>query len=223
MCGTNSIRNPSSKNDSLSETKLFLRRIRAPEAEFLIPEFIPLASVPVIREVAEVPVFSFASDGMLDWAPILFGPSRDFDRVGEEPVHIAAIEAIELLEEIEVFEESSVIDEVILPQHPRDPIERKGRELIHRQENIEDDPGDDHGVDKWSGEDIPEACRNHVAEQIHFLRDLQHFHLLFEYDFFLGDEIPVCLLHGIILIAQLLAEIIDVLHNGFDLISVDHA
>jgi hypothetical protein len=58
--------------------------------------------------------------GMLDRAPELFRAPGDLARIGDQPVGIAAIDAVQLLDPVQIGEMLPVDDDVVAPAHKRD-------------------------------------------------------------------------------------------------------
>lgn len=88
--------------------------------------------------------------------PVPFCSRSYFDRIRKKPIDITAIQAIDFLDPIQIIQKTPLVNKIVLSSYTRDPIKRKCRILIGCQENIENDGWDNHHIDEWDGEDMPD-------------------------------------------------------------------
>jgi hypothetical protein len=144
-----------------------------------------------ISIVSEVTIPSMSKSGFmswLEWTPISLSTSTDLDRIGKHSIYIAAVEAVDLLQEIEIVEESAIIGDELWSSHMRDPIEWKCNKLIDTEADIEKYGRDDDPIDKWNREDIANMDplgRDEILVEWSFFGFILLSEHLEKYDFFL--------------------------------------
>ena len=73
----------------------------------------------------------------LDRAPVPLGTPSDLDRIRKKSVHIATVEALELVLDIEILQEASLIRDIVSTLDSWDPIEWERAGLIDRDTDVQ--------------------------------------------------------------------------------------
>ena len=76
-------------------------------------------------------------DRMADRAPVLLRPARDFTRIGDDTVSVAAIDAIYFLDDIQIDKTMSINNYIMVSRHPGDAPGGKANPLIDRKNKIQ--------------------------------------------------------------------------------------
>ena len=109
----------------------------------------PTPRVAIIHKFAMQPVRISSEAGVLDRAPILLGSRRNFTDIGNQPVAIAAIDAIQLLYRVQIGQQVAVKHDVVRAFHLGNAVDRKADGLKNRDKQIQKDERHDQGIDEW--------------------------------------------------------------------------
>jgi len=96
---------------------------------------------------------------------VLFGARDDLPAVGDQPVAVAAIHAIEFLDGIEVGQVLAIDDDIVPAHHPRNAVDAEADSLIKADGQVEQGQGQDHAVDDRRGEYRQRTRMAQVAAQ----------------------------------------------------------
>jgi hypothetical protein len=111
-------------------------------------QFAPITMGVTVVDEEVVPVVRGRDGaGMLDWAPILLGASRDVLDERERAVGVSAEDAVYFFDPIQIGELVPIDDEVRTTRHPRDAVDRKAYPLIDEHPEIQQGERNDHGID----------------------------------------------------------------------------
>jgi len=116
-------------------------------------------------------------------AEALFGAGCDLLRIGDEPVDVAAVEAVHLFDQIEVAEFMAVEDDIVASPHLWDLVDRKADSMIDRGENVQYDGRDDDAVDDRRDEKGEERDLGEVGKKVFPEKLLTCQQLFFKDDF----------------------------------------
>ena len=89
---------------------------------------------------------------VLDRAPILFGATGNFTDIGDEPIAIRTISAVELFENVQVGEMMTVEDQKVAAAHLWNAVNREADKLINGDEQVQQHERNNQGVNERGGE-----------------------------------------------------------------------
>jgi hypothetical protein len=95
--------------------------------------------------------------GVLDGAPVLLCAGDDLPRIGNNSVAVTTVEAIEFFDAIQIGQLMPVHNYISISLYSPYPVQAKTDVLIDSDRQIEKGQGNDHGVNKRGGQDIPKG------------------------------------------------------------------
>ncbi|MDP5347680.1 MAG: hypothetical protein NWQ32_04730 [Paracoccaceae bacterium] len=105
--------------------------------------------------------------GMFDRAPIGLGPARDLLHIANQPVAIAAIDAVEFLQRVQIGQMMPVDADEIGAAHGLDAVDRKADPLVYGDHQVQSHAGDDQAVDQRRAEHHHRPCATQEIRQAH--------------------------------------------------------
>lgn len=84
---------------------------------------------------------------VFDRAPMLFGASGDFRRVGQQSIAISTINAVQLFQSVEVGQVLAVEGDVIIAPDLLNSVDRKANGLVEAYEYVQQNKRHDHRID----------------------------------------------------------------------------
>jgi hypothetical protein len=113
-------------------------------------------SVTILQELTETTVKITGSSRVFDRTPELFRPPRDLPNVGDEPVKIAAVQAVELLNTVEIAQGVPVKDDIAASFDLGDLVDGKADGLEQGDKGIHEQGRKQAAPDKGDGENVEE-------------------------------------------------------------------
>src|SRR5476649_199439 len=93
--------------------------------------------IAIIDEAAIAVMGAWNRKRMLDRTEELLSAARHFAHIGDDAVAVAAIDAVQLLDQVQIAQAMPVDDDIVGPAHLGDAIDREADALIERREQVD--------------------------------------------------------------------------------------